>query len=286
MKRMRLGKTNLQVSPVVFGGIINTDETQEDANRYVNLAVDAGVNYFDVAPSYGNAEIRLAPPLKHHRHNVYLACKTTKRDAATARKELLDSLAALETDYFDVYQLHALSTENDLQQAFGPGGAMETMLWARKEGLIRHIGLSAHSEEVSLKACELYDFDTVLFPMNWAMGLTTGWGDKISRKIKELDIGLLCMKTLVQRKWLEGEQRTFPKSWCKPIWDNEELGVCAMKYGFYKGGSTLVPPGNIHHFNFMLKHIDECLDSPLTAGELDYLRAEADKVRDHLIFST
>lgn len=285
MKRMRLGKTNIQVSPVVFGGIINTNETQEDANRYVDMAIDRGVNYFDVAPSYGNAESRLAPALEPHRQNVYLACKTTKRDAVGAKKELLDSLRTLKTDHFDVYQLHSLTTQNDLNQAFAPGGAMDTVLWAKQEGLIRNIGFSAHNEDVALKACDLYDFDTVLFPMNWAMGLTNGWGDRISQKAKESDIGLLCMKTLVLRKWLDGEEKTFPKSWCKPIWDNEKLGVCAMKYGLYKGGATLVPPGNIHHFKFMLEHIDECLNNPLTEAELTYLRSEAVKVQDQLIFS-
>ena len=79
MRKMRLGRTDLLISPVVFGGIINTDETQEDANSYVSLAVDAGVNYFDVAPSYGNAEVRLAPALKPYRQGVFLACKTTRR---------------------------------------------------------------------------------------------------------------------------------------------------------------------------------------------------------------
>lgn len=284
MRRMRLGRTNLEVSPVVFGGIINTNETQENANLYVNLAIDAGVNYFDVAPTYGDAESRLGPALKPHRHNVYLACKTAKRDADKAREELLHSMKLLKTDCFDVYQLHSLTTEEDLDQAFGIGGVMEMVLWAKKEGLIRNIGFSAHNENVALKACDLYDFDTVLFPMNWAMGLTIGWGDKISKKVKETDKGLLCMKTLVQRKWLEGEERAFPKSWCKPIWDNDKLGICGMKYGLYKGGATLVSPGDIDHFNFMLEHIDECLDNPITDDELAYLKGEADKVKDQLIF--
>lgn len=284
MRKMRLGKTNLQVSPVVFGGIINTNETQSDANRYVSFAVDAGVNYFDVAPSYGDAESRLGPALEPLRKNVFLACKTAKRDAQNARTELLHSLETLKTDYFDVYQLHALTTDDDLNQAFGAGGVMELMVWAKKEGLVRNIGFSTHNETVALKACELFDFDTVLFPMNWAMGLTVGWGDQISAKAREKDLGLLCMKTLVHRKWLEGEEKTFPKSWCKPVWGNDKLAVCGMKYGLYKGGATLIPPGNIDHFRFMLDHIDECLDHPITEDELAYLKTEADKVKDQLIF--
>ncbi len=284
MRRMRLGRTNLQVSPVVFGGIINMNETQEIANGFVNHAVDVGVNYFDVAPSYGDAESRLGPALKPHRQNVFLACKTGKRDAENAKKELLQSLKLLQTDYFDVYQLHALTTQEDLKISFGTAGIMEMVLWAKKEGLIRNIGFSVHNEDVALEACDLFDFDTVLYPMNWAMGLTIGWGDRISEKVKETDKGLICMKTLVQRKWLEGEEKTFTKSWCKPIWDNEKLGICGMKYGLYKGGATLIPPGDIDHFDFMVKHIEECLDNPITSEELAYLKVEADKVKDHLIF--
>lgn len=284
MQRRRLGRTDLMVSPVMFGGIINTDETQEAANRYVAMAVSAGVNYFDVAPSYRDAEERLAPALKPYRRDVVLACKTTERSKEGAMHELLSSLRKLGVEYFDVYQLHALSEAGDLDEAFAPGGAMEAVLWAKKEGLIRHIGFSAHSEEVALGALELFDFDTVLFPMNWALGMVHGWGDRISRAATDKGFGLLCMKTLVHRKWLPGEERTFAKSWCKPLWEEERLALCGMKYGFYKGGVSMVPPGNIKHLKFALENVEQCLANPLSAEELQYLRDEAEKVRDHLIF--
>ncbi|HSL93619.1 MAG TPA: aldo/keto reductase [Bacillota bacterium] len=284
MERRRLGRTGLSVSPVMFGGIINTDETQESADSYVAKAVSAGVNYFDVAPSYGNAEVRLAPALKHIRNDVILACKTTERGAEGARRELLASLDVLGVKYFDIYQLHALAKDADLDTAFAPGGAMETVLWAKKEGLIRHVGFSTHNENVALRALDRYDFETVLFPMNWAMGLTTGWGDRIAQASVDKGFGLLCMKTLVHRKWLPGEERTFPKSWCKPLWEEKRLAVCGMKYGFLKGGVSMVPPGNIKHFEFALEHVDECLNDPLTQEEMAFLQSEAEKVREHLIF--
>lgn len=284
MQKQLLGKTGYQVSPVIFGGIINTNETQEDANRNVAYAVERGINYFDVAPSYGNAEERLGPSLKPYRSQVYLACKTQKRQGEDAKKELLQSLKNLQTDHFDVYQLHAMTTKEDLDGVFGKGGAMETVLWARQEGLIRKIGFSAHSEEIALMALDLFDFDTVLFPMNWALGINRGWGDRIADRVKEKNIGLLAMKTLIQREWLEGEERTYPKSWCKPISGNDALSVAGMKYGLYKGAATLVPPGNLEHLNFMLDHIDECLANPLTEAEWRLLREEAQKVKDHMIF--
>jgi len=284
MQYKTLGKTGLKVGAAAFAGIVNMDETPEDAVRFTAYAVDAGVNYFDVAPSYGNAEERLAPALMPYRHKVYLACKTGERGAAEAKAELLRSLKLLKTDHFDVYQLHAMTTAEDVRKVFGKGGAMETMLWARREGLIRNIGFSAHNEDVALECLKNFEFDTVMFPMNWAMGINTGWGGRISAAVRERGIGLIAIKTLIARKWREGEAHDFPKSWCKPIRDNDALAVAAMKYGLHKGASILVPPGNIIHQRFMVEHIDECIQNPLSDSEWELLRAEAGKVKDEGIF--
>lgn len=284
MHYSKLGKTDLEVSAVAFAGIVNMDETPEDAGRFTAYAVDAGVNYFDVAPSYGNAEERLSDALLPFRKTVCLACKTQKRDAAASREELLSSLKRLKTDHFDVYQLHAMSTPEDVERAFAAGGAMETLLWARREGLIRYCGFSAHNEDVALQCLERFDFDSVMFPMNWAMGLTSGWGDRIAEAVKQKGIGLIAIKTLIARKWREKEEHGFPKSWCKPIGDDEPLAIAAMKYGLFKGAAMLIPPGNITHQRFMLDHIDACIANPLSAEELELLRSEAEKVKGEVIF--
>jgi Predicted oxidoreductases (related to aryl-alcohol dehydrogenases) len=283
-----LGKTQFKVSAVAFGGIVVKDESPANAAGWVAEAVDSGVNYFDVAPGYGNAQEILGPALEPYRKNVYLACKTGRRDAQGAREELADSLRKLKTDYFDVYQLHGLASMEELDASFAPGGAIEVFIEAKKAGVVRNLGFSAHSEEVALTALERFPFDTVLFPMNWAMGCVNGWGDRIAAKREELGIGLLAIKTLVRRKWREGEVRDYPKSWCKPILSGSDnvdinLAVAGMKYGLAKGASILVPPGDIKNLRFMLKHIDLC-DAPLTSSELTLLRTEADKVRDELIF--
>lgn len=284
MRTFKLGRTGLEVTPVVYGAIIHMNETQEAANALVATAVDRGINYFDVAPSYKDAEVLLGPALEPYRSKVHLACKTGERTAEGSRRELLTSLKNLRTDHFDVYQFHALTTEQDLETVFAPGGAMETFLWAKKEGLIRNIGFSAHSEKIALQAMDLYDFDTVLFPMYWAMGLNTGWGDQVAERVRQSGAGLLAMKTLILRSWLPDEEKTYPKSWCKPIAGDDNLAIAAMKYGLAKGAATLVPPGNSEHFQFMLDHIDECLDHPLNDNDLDLLREQAQKVKDYPIF--
>lgn len=279
-----LGKTGLSVSAVVFGGIINMDEAQSDADSHVARAIDAGVNYFDVAPTYGDAEERLGPALAPYRKDVLLACKTEERTAAGAREKLEASLKRLKTDHFDVYQLHALATDADLDRAFGPGGAMEVVLKAKRDGIIRCVGFSAHNEDVALRALTMYDFDTVLFPLNWALGIVTGWGDRISRAARDKNLGLLGMKSLVRRQWREGEPRPYPKSWCQPLWGDEALSVAAMKYAVLKGAHTLVPPGNLEHFLFMLDHVDQCYRDPMTEAEWAMLRSGAEAVKDELIF--
>lgn len=284
MELRRFGRTGMNISPIIFGGIINMNESIDAATQHVNFALESGINYFDVAPSYGDAQSRLGPALRDHRKNIYLACKTMSRDAAGAEKELEESLHILETDYFDVYQLHALTTEDDIDRAFGPNGAMDLLLKAKRDGKIRHIGFSAHNEDIAMKACRLYDFDTVLFPMNWALGIQTGWGDRIAEEVKKSDKGLLSMKVMVSRMWRDNEPKVYPKSWCRPVYDDDRLAIAGMKYGLYKGGDALVPPGDFEHFLFMLKHIDECVKYPLTEEDLTYLREEASKVKDELIF--
>ena len=284
MQKSILGRTGLLISPVVYGAIIHMNESAEKAAQLVTGAVDRGVNYFDVAPSYGDAEVLMGPALEPHRSAVYLACKTGKRKRQEARDELLQSLKNLKTDYFDVYQIHALTTQDELDTLFGPDGAMETFVWAKREGLIRHIGFSTHNERVALNALDLFDFETVLFPMNWAMGLTTGWGNAIAEKVRQTGAGLLAMKTLVERLWLPDEVKTYPKSWCKPLSGDVTLMRAAMKYGLAKGATTLIPPGNVEHFEFMLDQIESCQTEPLDNRELAMLQQAAEQVKDQLIF--
>ena len=150
MEKRILGQTGERLSIVGFGGIIVAEVDQRDANNYVAEAIDAGVNYFDVAPTYFDAEDHLGPALVGKRNEVFLACKTEDRSKKGSEKLLHQSLKKLQTDHFDLYQLHAVSTLEDVDQIFSPDGAMETYIKAKQEGLINHIGFSAHSEEAAL----------------------------------------------------------------------------------------------------------------------------------------
>ena len=276
-----MGKTGYAIAPVVFGGIINTSENQADANRYVAHAVERGVNYYDVAPVYGDAEERLGAALEPYRKNAFLACKTMRRDAEGAKEDLFESLRRLRTDYLDVYQLHAIQRDSDLEVAFAPNGAMETLVWAKKEGIVRKLGITAHSEEHALRCLDLYDFDTVLFTMYWVPGVLRGIGDKLAAVTKARNIGLLCMKVLTHRVWREGEAKPADaRQWYKYVEFGSQLALTTLKYCLSKG-AALVPPGNFAAFCYMLDNIDEAIANPISERDMAFLRDEAEKIKDY-----
>jgi len=285
--RRKLGKTGYEVFPVGYGGIVSMNDGQEASDRYVSWAIDRGINYFDVAPSYGDAEEKLGNSLKAYRKNSYLACKTTKRLSKEAEPEFEQSFDHLHTDYFDVYQMHSLSKQEDIDQAFGPGGVMEMMVKAKRDGRVRKLGLTAHSEEIALKAMALYDFDTVLFPVNWMMNMKTGMATTLCNDAKKRKMGLLAMKSLVLRRWFDqSEDRgDYGKSWCKPIpTENKALGVAAIKYAFRLGADIIIPPGNFKSFSFAVDHIEEIITQPVTTVETALLENEFAMVKEYPFF--
>ena len=297
MKYRAFGRTGINISAVTYGGIVSAgvysnvaypEYGQEASDHYVSWAIDKGVNYFDVAPSYGNAESQLGNSLKPYRNQIHLACKTACRGRAEAEKELTESLKLLHTDHFDVYQLHAISSMKDVETAFGPGGVMELMRGLKEKGIAANIGFTAHNEDAALKMIELYDFDSVLFPFNWFMNMEHGMGNRLLEAAKQRNMGVLCMKAFIERKWDNDEERKaskFPKSWCKPIdAEDTEFGVAAMKYALSLGVDTLIPPGNFLSFSFAVNHIEECLAHPLTDADRKFLEEKLTHVRGKEFF--
>jgi len=242
--KRKLGKTGEMLSVIGFGGILVRDEEQSNANDAVAKAFDRGINYYDVAPSYGNAEEKLGPALKPYRGRSFLACKTQERTKEGAEKELNESLKTLETDHVDLYQLHALTTINDVETAFGPGGAMEVFVKAKKEGKTRFLGFSAHSENAALLAMEKFDFDTILFPINFAAWLQGNFGPRVVEKAKEKEMGILALKGLAYSRRKEGEERKYKKCWYNPIaLEDNTLAGMALRFTFAQGVTAAIPPG-------------------------------------------
>jgi len=265
LPRRALGRTGESLSIIGLGGLVLANEEQEVANQIVREAIEHGINYFDVAPSYGNAEDRMGPALKPYRKDVFLACKTLKRDRAGAEEELHQSLLKLQTDHFDLYQLHAISKIEDVDQALGPNGAIETILKAKKEGKVRFLGFSAHSAENALLAMKRFDFDTVLFPVNFACYYKSGFGPQVVDAAKEKKMGLLALKALARQAWPDKEMRKeWPKCWYQPILDPEEAGL-SFRFTLSQPVTAAVPPGDARLFKKALELAHRF--SPLSAAE-------------------
>jgi aryl-alcohol dehydrogenase-like predicted oxidoreductase len=251
LERRSLGRTGERLSILGFGGIVVMDATAEQAAERVKAAIDAGVNYFDVAPSYGNAEEKLGPALEPYRKGVFLACKTMERTKDGATKELEQSLAKMRTNHFDLYQHHAVTKEEDVQRIFGPGGAMEAFEAARKAGKVRFLGFSAHSVEAALALMDGYAFDTILFPVNYATWHAGGFGPQVLAKAQEKKMGILALKALAKRPWPEGAEKRYPKCWYEPF-DQPAEAEPALRFTLSHPVTAAIPPGDETIFRMAL----------------------------------
>lgn len=279
-----LGRTGERVSVIGLGGIVLMGAEQQAADRIVRNAIDRGVNYFDVAPSYGSgeAEEKTGRALERYRDRVFLACKTARRDRAGAEEELQTSLKRLRTDHLDLYQLHGLSTKEEVQTALGPGGAMEAVTMAREKGAIRFIGFSAHSVDAALAAMEGFAFDTVLFPINWVCYLRGGFGPQVVKAAQDKGMGVLALKAMARGPWPEDALRaTYPKCWYQPISDPHEAAL-ALRFALSLPIAAAVPPGDESLFELALREAERF--KPLSDEErkqLEALSAEREPLFTH-----
>lgn len=232
LPRRMLGRTGRAVSIVGFPGLALSRVTQAEANAAVRASFEQGMNYFDVAPSYGKgtAEIALGPALEPlPREEVFLSCKTKRRDAAGAQEELEQSLRRLKTDYFDLYQLHVMSTAAEVKQVFGPGGAMETLVRARREGKVRWLGFSAHTKEAALDCLRHFTFETVMYPVNFIEHHTHRFDPEVLTLCRESGAAVIAIKPISAGSWKPGEQKTRGNYWYKALESQDEINL-AMRF--------------------------------------------------------
>ena len=275
MERRDYGKTGESLSVVGFGGIVVMETSPSDADRIVGRAFDRGINYFDVAPSYGNAEERLGPALKPYRDEAFLACKSGDRSAEGIYRQMGESLKILRTDCFDLYQLHGVTSVDEAQQILGPGGAIEALVKAREEGHIRFIGFSAHSEEAALHLMDGFQFDSVLFPLNFASWFKAGFGRKVVEAAEKKGLAILALKALALRRYAEGEERKHPKGWYCPV-DSFEQASLALRFTLSLPVTAAVSASNEEHLWWALDIADRL--TPLDPEEDDRLRELADSI--------
>jgi predicted aldo/keto reductase-like oxidoreductase len=251
--RRTLGKTGEKLSIIGFGGIVVMNEDTGAASNIVAEAVDRGVNYFDVAPSYGNAQERLGLALAPYRNKSFLACKTDGRLKGDSRADLEQSLKLLKTDHLDLYQFHALTKMADLDKVLGPGGAIETFEAAKKEGKIRFIGFSVHSVETALAALDRYNFDTVLFPVNWVLFSQANFGPQILKRAQEKNMGILALKGMAKTVWAAEQKQNHPqpKCWYQPAAFPTEASL-GLRWTLGHPITAAIPPGDEGYFRLAM----------------------------------
>jgi aryl-alcohol dehydrogenase-like predicted oxidoreductase len=221
METRRLGRLGHQSSVLIYGAAALSEVSQDVADASIQEALDGGINHFDVAASYGEAELRLGPWMPRIRDQIFLATKTGCRDRESAWREINESLARLQTDRVDLLQLHAVGDLGELDLATGPDGALEAAVRAVDGGLVGAVGVTGHGTEAAqthLEALRRYPFATVLTPLNPVL-----WRDATYRtaylalvdEIRRQDAGLMTIKTVSRRNWPDGADRSHT-TWYEP----------------------------------------------------------------------
>ena len=264
-------REGVELSVLGFGGYMLVGLEQEEANHLVARAVDRGVNYFDVAPGYGNgeAEEKLGVALRPYRDRVFLACKTYRRSAEGASDELERSLQRLQTDHLDLYQFHGVRRK-DVDRIFASGGAAEVFLRAREEGQVRFIGFSSHDDATALAMLDSFAFDSVLFPVNFVCYAQAGVGPRVIQSAKQKGASRLAIKALAFTPWGEGEARDYPNCWYRPVSD-PELAWQALRFTLSEDVTAAVSPGDHRLLPLVLELAAGF--SPLEAQERERLLA-------------
>ena len=244
LARRPLGKTGRTLPVVGYPCLALKNDDQKAATLQLRRALEAGVDYFDVAPAYGKdgeCEIKTGEGLKGvPREQYFLACKTQKDDAKEGRIELERSLKRLKTDHFDLYQLHCLQREDEVRQALGPGGVLEMILKAKEEGKVRHIGFSAHTSIAALTAMAGFDFDSCMFPLNFVEWFGTGFGREVADVAAAKGVSLISIKPVSRGLWPKGVEKSYDW-WYRPLEEETEYQL-AMDWVLSLPGMVSVIP--------------------------------------------
>ncbi len=243
MNYRKFGKHDDLISIVGLGGLSIKGQEQKVSNSLVSHAYDKGVNYFDVAPGYGDAQELMAKSLRPYRNSVFLACKTSSRGFNDSLNDLHNSLKILNTDHFDLYQLHGMKTRDDFEKVVAKNGALETLIKAKQQGKIRYIGFSCHSVLVANLLLDYFNFDSILFPVNWALMLKSKFGLEILERCNKDGTAVLAIKAMADTLWEDKNLRDFPNCWYKPLSQKKMIDL-AVKFALSQDIVSFLPPGD------------------------------------------
>ncbi len=228
IERLPFGRTGHHSSRIIFGAAALGGGRQDVADRILAEVVEHGINHIDTAAGYGDSELRLAPWLKTHRPNVFLATKTGERSGDGARRQLEASLARLDVDHIDLIQLHNLVEDDEWDEAFATGGAVDALVAARDEGLVRFLGVTGHGLRIPrmhIRSLERFAFDSVLFPWNHAQAAVDEYrhdAEELMDLCQSTGVAMQTIKSVAKRRWEVESERHF--SWYEPLGEGGALG--------------------------------------------------------------
>ncbi|HEX6034715.1 MAG TPA: aldo/keto reductase [Anaerolineales bacterium] len=227
MQTRRFGRTGHMSTIAIFGAAAFWEISQEDADKVMEQVIEAGINHIDVAPGYRQAEMRIGPWMPRERGRFFLGCKTQDRTREGAWKEMQESLKRLQTESFDLYQCHAITTMEELDAVTMKGGALEAFVQARQEGLTKFLGITGHgvnTPQIFLEALRRFDFDSVLFPVNFVQMANPEYrryAEELIAECKAKDVGTMIIKSITKGPW--GEKQHTATTWYEPFEDMETI---------------------------------------------------------------
>jgi aryl-alcohol dehydrogenase-like predicted oxidoreductase len=261
MEKRRLGRLEHASSVLIYGAAALSDVSQDVADRSVQEALDGGINHFDVAADYGEAELRLGPWMSQIRDRIFLATKTGHRDRDAAWQQINDSLRRLQTDRVDLLQLHAIGDLVELDAATRPEGALSAAIRAQEEGLIGAIGITGHGHQAPathLEALRRHPFATVLTPLNPVLWLNESYRadyEALVDEVQRQDVGLMTIKTVSRRNWPEGAEHSHA-TWYEPYAEQVRI-TAAVSWVLSHGEVTGIPTAGDVGLLGMLIHAEQ-----------------------------
>ncbi|MEO7234416.1 MAG: aldo/keto reductase [Lapillicoccus sp.] len=283
------GRTGHDSTRVIFGAAALGSVTQDEADATLALVAARGINHLDVARSYGEAEVRMAPFLSEHRDEYFLATKTEDRTAEGAYAQINESLERMGTDHVDLLQLHNLVDEEQWKTAYAKGGAMEGAVRALDEGLTKAVGVTGHGITVArqhLRSLHEYDFASVLLPYNFPMSRNERYlaeFDELLAVCRERDIAVQTIKSITKAAWPDADRETgsngdrsqhFAATWYEPLRAPEAIDT-AVAWVLGREGVFLNTVGDIHLLPLVLDAAERFTGRP-SDEEMDRLEAAFD----------
>jgi aryl-alcohol dehydrogenase-like predicted oxidoreductase len=252
MEKRQFGRSGHMSTLAIFGAAAFSEISQEAADQVMEQVIEAGTNHIDIAPSYGRAEERVGPWMPRERDRFFLGCKTMERTKEGAWDEMQRSLKLLQTETFDLYQCHAITTMDELDAVTMKGGALEAFVEARQRGLIKFIGITGHGADapkIYLEALKRFDFDSVLFPLNFVQMGNPEFrkhAEELIAVCREKDVGTMVIKAITKGPW--GDKHKTATTWYEPFAAAEDIQPAvnfALSYdvtGLCTAGDTRILP--------------------------------------------